>query len=210
MLNESNKKNFSKTIFAFYLMYSINILLKMSNKKVETSFSLIISSIERLKNSLDEDFKKVNFESGEKIQLGYKQLLIYRGYLVHWALFLLDNNLELFLDVLYEDKYFQMIETSFPYLFKYLICFSIIAKSKKFISKLKESFIKNKSEVEQDPYVQLFDSIFIDFDNDAAYDLVQKCKNLMKEDYFLNSFGSIFEEKIKETIVENYILLIFH
>ena len=68
MLNESNKKNLSKIIFAFYLIFSVNILLKNPIKKVEASFAQIVSSIERLKTSLDDDFKKTNFETGEKIQ----------------------------------------------------------------------------------------------------------------------------------------------
>ena len=113
----------------------------------------------------------------------------------------------MFLDTLYDDKYFQVVESYFPYLFKYLISFAIIAKSKKFTSKLKECFSKNKDELEKDIYVQLFFAIFIDFDNDAAYDLIQKCKDLMKEDYFLKGYFETFAEKAKEILIENHILL---
>jgi hypothetical protein len=77
MLNESNKKNISKSIFAFYLIYSINIVTKQSPKTIENSFIQILAGVEKLKNHLDEEFKKLNFESIDKIPIDFKHILLY-------------------------------------------------------------------------------------------------------------------------------------
>ncbi|MCQ2821476.1 MAG: eukaryotic translation initiation factor 3 subunit E [archaeon] len=205
MINETNLKHLSKTIYALYLIYSISVLMKTSYKDMETNFTQITSSIERLSKSLDDNFKKMSFEIGEKIQLGYKQILIFRGYLIHWSLLLLEGNIELFLDTLYEDQYFQVIKTSFPYFFKFLIVFSIISKSKKYFTKLYDIFTTEEDQLEKNNFINLFFAIFVDYDNKSSFDLLSKCLDDMKDDYFLSKYADLFKEKTKEIAVENYL-----
>ena len=207
MLNESNKKNISKGIFAFYLIYSINIVTKQSPKTIENSFIQILAGVEKLKNHLDEEFKKLNFESVDKIPIDFKHILLYRGYIIHWALYLLENNIEIFLDTLLDDKYFMLIESVFPYMFKYLIVFTVITKSKKYLNKLKDFLRKNDAFGKDELFISLFKNAFIDY---ASFDIIAKqlcqteCK--MKEDYFMHGYVNAFSAKYKEMIVENYVL----
>ena len=207
MLNESNKKNISKSIFAFYLIYSINIVTKQSPKTIENSFIQILAGVEKLKNHLDEEFKKLNFESVDKIPIDFKHILLYRGYIIHWALYLLENNIEIFLDTLLDDKYFMLIESVFPYMFKYLIVFTVITKSKKYLHKLKEFLRKNDAFGKDELFVSTFKNAFIDY---AGFDVIAKqlhqSECAMKEDYFMHAYVNAFSAKCKEMIVENYVL----
>ena len=206
MLNEGNKKNISKGIFAFYLIYSLNIFTKQQPKMIESSFIQILSGVDKLKAHLDEEFKKVNFDSVEKIQIDFKQILLYRGYIIHWALFLLENNFELFLDTLFDDKYFTMIESVFPYMLKYLIVFTIISKSKKYLCKIKELVKNNPSFLENDIFVKLFKNIFIDYNIENFVALRKEIEAIMNNDYFLANYLKSFISKCNEAIIENYII----
>ena len=207
MLNESNKKNISKGIFAFYLIYSINIVTKQSPKTIENSFIQILAGVEKLKNHLDEELKKLNFESVDKIPIDFKHILLYRGYIVHWALYLLENNIEMFLDTLLDDKHFMLIESVFPYMFKYLVVFTVLTKNKKHLHKLKDFLRKNDAFGKDELFVALFRNAFIDY---ADFDTIAKqlcqseCK--MKEDYFMHGYANAFSAKCKEMIVENHVL----
>ena len=127
-LNKIVNKNLSKIIYALYLLYSINVLTKQEGKIIEKNFIEILNSLDHLKDYLDSEFKKTNFDSVDKIQIDFKEILLYRGYIIHWSLFLLENNMELFLDTLFKDTYFTLIENAFNYMYPYLIIFSILNK----------------------------------------------------------------------------------
>ena len=206
MLNEGNKKNISKGIFAFYLIYSLYFFTKQQSKIIESIFIQILSGVDKLKAHLDEEFKKVNFDSVEKIQIDFKQILLYRGYIIHWALFLLENNFELFLDTLLDDKYFTMIESVFPYMLKYLIVFTIISKSKKYLCKIKELVKNNPSFLENDIFVKLFKNIYIDYNIENFVALRKEIEAIMNNDYFLANYLKSFISKCNEAIIENYII----
>ena len=141
-LNKIVNKNLSKIIYALYLLYSINILSNQDSKIIEKNFIGILKSLEHLKEHLDSEFRKTNFDSVDKIQVDFKEILLYRGYIIHWSLFLLESNVELFLDTLFKDTYFTLIENIFQYMYSYLIIFSILTKSKKYIYQIKESIKK--------------------------------------------------------------------
>ena len=136
-LNKIVNKNLSKIIYALYLLYSINILSNQDPKIIEKNFIGILKSLEHLKEHLDSEFRKTNFDSVDKIQVDFKEILLYRGYIIHWSLFLLESNVELFLDTLFKDTYFTLIENIFQYMYSYLIIFSILTKSKKYIYQIK-------------------------------------------------------------------------
>lgn len=137
--------------------------------------------------------------------------MIYRGYLSHWALFLLEESsgLENFLDLVYDEKYFSLIEHSFDYLIKYLIIFTIISKSKQKIDILLSTL--NKLVIDSTHplanYVKLFDLVYNEYDYEGSVDVMNLCAEDMQRDYFAYKYIGLFKEKVKETILENYIRL---
>jgi hypothetical protein len=204
-LNKIVNKNLSKIIYALYLLYSINILSNQDSKIIEKNFIGILKSLEHLKEHLDSEFRKTNFDSVDKIQVDFKEILLYRGYIIHWSLFLLESNVELFLDTLFKDTYFTLIENIFQYMYSYLIIFSILTKSKKYIYQIKESI--KKINIQDDKFVDLFIEMFINYNIGNSVKLLEECKNIMKNDYFVYIYIDKFNEKCKETIIENYIFL---
>ena len=204
-LNKIVNKNLSKIIYALYLLYSINVLTKQEGKIIEKNFIEILNSLDHLKDYLDSEFKKTNFDSVDKIQIDFKEILLYRGYIIHWSLFLLENNMELFLDTLFKDTYFTLIENAFNYMYPYLIIFSILTKSKRYINQIKESI--KKINIQGDKFIDLFKEIFINYDIGKSVKLFEECKEIMKNDYFVYNYIDKFNAKFKEIIIENYIFL---
>ena len=204
-LNKIVNKNLSKVIYALYLLYSINVLTKQDGKIIEKNFIDILNSLDHLKDHLDTEFKKTNFDSVDKIQVDFKEILLYRGYIIHWSLFLLENNMELFLDTLFKDTYFTIIENVFNYMYPYLIIFSILTKSKRYIYQIKESI--KKMNIQGDKFIDLFKEIFINYDIGKSVKLFEECKEIMKNDYFVYNYIDKFNAKFKEIIIENYIFL---
>jgi hypothetical protein len=209
IFHENSPKTKSKAIYALYLLYSIKVFIGENPIQIEESFVKIAKSIDKLKNLFDSLFKKADFDSVDKAQVDFKEILLYRGYLLHWALFIIKYNSSLFLDILFDDKYFSLIENSFIYLLKYLIVFAIINGSRKYTTKLKDSILKKKNFIDEhkDCFIILLENILVNFNSKDAIKNLEECRNLMKKDYFLNEFIEQFDKKIKEFILENYLIL---
>jgi len=209
IFHENSPKTKSKAIYALYLLYSIKVFMDENPQEIEENFAKITNNIDKLKNIFDSLFKKADFDSVDKVEVDFKEILLYRGYLLHWALFMIKYNSALFLDTLFEDKYFSLIENTFSYLLKYLIVFSIINGSRKYINKLKDSILKKKNFIEKhkDCFIILLENISVNFNYKDAMKNLEECKNLMKNDYFMHDYSEQFEKKIREFILENYLLL---
>jgi hypothetical protein len=178
-------------------------------EEIPKIFSKIVKGIDQLKNIFDDRFKKTDFDAVDREQIDFREILLYRGYLLHWALFLVKYDMTLFLDTLFDDKYFSLIESSFIYLIKYLIVFAIINGNRKFIYKLKEAISKKRNFIanNRDCFILLLEDILIYYNSKNAKKNLEDCKNLMKNDYFMYEYIEIFDKKLKEFMVENYLIL---
>ena len=209
IFHENNVKTKSKAIYALYLLYSLRIFSQEKVEDIPNIFSKIVKGIDQLKNIFDSRFKKTDFDSVDREQIDFREILLYRGYLLHWALFLVKYDMTLFLDTLFDDKYFSLIESSFIYLIKYLIVFAIINGNRKFIYKLKEAISKKRNFIanNRDCFILLLEDILIYYNSKNAKKNLEDCKNLMKNDYFMYEYIETFDKRIKEFMVENYLIL---
>ena len=209
IFHENNVKTKSKAIYALYLLYSLRIFSQEKVEDIPNIFSKIVKGIDQLKNIFDSRFKKTDFDSVDREQIDFREILLYRGYLLHWALFLVKYDMTLFLDTLFDDKYFSLIESSFIYLIKYLIVFAIINGNRKFIYKLKEAISKKRNFIanNRDCFILLLEDNLIYYNSKNAKKNLEDCKNLMKNDYFMYEYIETFDKRIKEFMVENYLIL---
>ena len=209
IFHENNIKTKSKAIYALYLLYSIRIYSGEKMEEIPGIFSRIVKGIDQLKNFFDSRFKNADFDGVDKEQVDFREILIYRGYLLHWALFLIKYDITLFLDTLFDEKYFSMIESNFLYLIKYLFVFAIINGNRKYLNKLKEAVSKKKNFItnHRDCFILLLEDIIIYFNSKNAKKSLEDCKIKMKEDYFMYEYIDLFEQKIKEFMLENYLIL---
>ena len=90
-------------------------------------------------------------------------------------------------------------------MYPYLIIFSILTKSKRYINQIKESI--KKINIQGDKFIDLFKEIFINYDIEKSAKLFEECKEIMKNDYFVYNYIDKFNAKFKEIIIENYIFL---
>ena len=209
IFHENSPKTKSKALFALYLLYSIKVFIGENPEQISEVFFKIAKNIDKLKTIYDSSFKKTDFDSVDKVQVDFKEILLYRGYLVHWALFLIKFNYTLFLDTLFDDKYFSLVESTFLYLFKYLIVFSIINSSRKNINKLRDAILKKKNFINEhkDCFITLLENILVNFNLKDAMKNLEDCKTVMKNDYFLYEYIEQFCKKTKELILENHLIL---
>ena len=207
--NENTPKMKTKAIFALYLLYSIKVFIGENPEDIEAIFVKISKNIDKLKILFDSLFKKTEFEAVDKVQVDFKEVLLYRGYLIHWALFMIKYNSALFLDTLFDEKYFSLIESSFFYIVKYLIVFSVINCSRKYINRLKAAILKRKIFIKEqkDCFTNLLENVSVNFNYKEALKNLEDCKKLMKNDYFLHEFIELFDKKVKDFILENYLIL---
>ena len=209
IFHENNMKTKSKAIYTLYLLFSLKVFSGEKTEDIPEIFSRIVKGVEQLKNIFDSGFKNTDFDGVDKEQVDFREILMYRGYLLHWALFLIKYDSTLFLDTLLDDKYFTLIESSFIYLIKYLVVFAIINGNRKYINKLKEAVSKKKNFItaHRDCFIFLLEDIIVYFNSENAKKSLEECKNMMKIDYFLYEYIDIFEKKVKEFMIENSIIL---
>ena len=209
IFHENNMKTKSKEIYTLYLLFSLKVFSGEKTEDIPEIFSRIVKGVEQLKNIFDSGFKNTDFDGVDKEQVDFREILMYRGYLLHWALFLIKYDSTLFLDTLLDDKYFTLIESSFIYLIKYLVVFAIINGNRKYINKLKEAVSKKKNFItaHRDCFIFLLEDIIVYFNSENAKKSLEECKNMMKMDYFLYEYIDIFEKKVKEFMIENSIIL---
>ena len=209
IFHENNMKTKSKAIYTLYLLFSLKVFSGEKTEDIPEIFSRIVKGVEQLKNIFDSGFKNTDFDGVDKEQVDFREILMYIGYLLHWALFLIKYDSTLFLDTLLDDKYFTLIESSFIYLIKYLVVFAIINGNRKYINKLKEAVSKKKNFItaHRDCFIFLLEDIIVYFNSENAKKSLEECKNKMKMDYFLYEYIDIFEKKVKEFMIENSIIL---
>ena len=209
IFHENNTKTKSKAIYALYLLYSIKLFNDEKPEEIIQIFEKIVKGIEQLKNIFDSQFQKTDFDGVDKEQVDFREILVYRGYLLHWALFLIKYDITLFLDTLFDENYFSLVSSSFIYLIKYLIVFSIINGSRKYANKIKEAILKKKNFINnhKDCFIILLEEILIYFNSKAAKKCLEECKIWMKNDYFLHEYIDKFEQKVKGFMIENYLIL---
>ena len=209
IFHENNMKTKSKAIYALYLFYSLRIYSQEKVEEVPKIFSNIVKGIEQLKNIFESRFEKTDFDGVDKEEVDFREILLYRGYLLHWALFLIKYDSSLFLDTLFNEKYFNLIESNFIYILKYLIVFAFINGNRKYINQLKEAVQKKRNFItnHRDCFILLLEDITIYYNSKNAKKSLEDCKNMMKLDYFMFEYIDIFVQKIKEFMFENYLIL---
>lgn len=209
IFHENNTKTKSKAIYALYLLYSIKLYTQDKPEEITATFEKIVKGVEQLKIIFDSQFKKTDFDGVDKEQVDFREILVYRGYLLHWALFLIKYDITLFLDTLFNENYYSLVELSFTYLIKYLIVFAIINSSRKYLKKIKETISKKKNFINnhKDCFIILLEEILIYFNSKNAKKYLDECKNMMKSDFFLYEYIDKFDKKVKEFMLENYLIL---
>lgn len=135
------------------------------------------------------------------------QLLQQRTWLIHWSLFVFynhPNGRNLIIDMLFQEKYLNTIQTNAPHILRYLTMAVITNRRRRNVLKDLVRVIQQEQYTYHDPITEFVECLYVNFDFEGAQNMLQKCEKTIKGDYFLVSSLSEFVENARLTIFETY------
>lgn len=135
------------------------------------------------------------------------QQLQQRTWLIHWSLFVFFNHSDGrngIIDLLFSDKYLNTIQTNCPHILRYLTTAVITNKRRRHVIKDLIKVIQQESYAYSDPITEFVQCLYVNFDFEGAQDMLQKCEDTLKRDFFLVSMLDDFLEDARRTIFETY------
>ncbi|KAF2072523.1 hypothetical protein CYY_006166 [Polysphondylium violaceum] len=140
--------------------------------------------------------------------------LYQRAWLIHRALFVFflsgQENKSMFVDLLLDDKYLNAVQTTCPYILRYLAV-AIITNKKKLQSNLFQRqlnvlvrVIEQEGYVYSDPILSFISSNYVKFNFEEAQTQLSLCEKIIANDYFLRGALEEFIESSRTCIFETY------
>merc|ERR1712209_210208 len=137
------------------------------------------------------------------------QSLQQRTWLIHWSLFVFFNHpkgrdliVELFL---YQKQYLNAIQTTCPWILRYLSTAVIINKnSRRNVMKDLVKVIQEESYTYRDPITSFIEDLYVNFDFDSAQQKLRDCETVLVNDFFLVACLDDFIENSRMMIFETF------
>merc|ERR1719481_1709597 len=137
------------------------------------------------------------------------QSLQQKTWLIHWSLFVFFNHpkgrdliVELFL---YQKQYLNAIQTTCPWILRYLSTAVIINKnSRRNVMKDLVKVIQEESYTYRDPITSFIEDLYVKFDFDGAQQKLRDCETVLFNDFFLVACLDDFIENSRLMIFETF------
>jgi len=157
-----------------------------------------LEDLKRLQQFIDE------FSFGSSLQT-----LQQRTWLIHWSLFVFFNHekgrdliIELFL---YQKQYLNAIQTTCPWILRYLSTAVVINKSSRRNVMLDlVKVIQEESYTYRDPITSFIEDLYVNFDFDSAQQKLRRCETVLATDFFLVACLKDFIENSRLMIFETF------
>merc|ERR1719331_2117091 len=171
---------------------------KLASEILMQNWDAALEDLKRLKQFIDES----TFGSS-------LQTLQQRTWLIHWSLFVFFNHqkgrdliIELFL---YQKQYLNAIQTTCPWILRYLSTAVIINKgSRRNVMKDLVKVIQEESYTYQDPITSFIEALYVDFDFNGAQQKLRECETVLVNDFFLVACLEDFIENSRMMIFETF------
>lgn len=156
-----------------------------------------------------EDLKRLQVVIDESTFTTTLLTLQQRTWLIHWSLFVFFNHpkgrdftIELFL---YQKQYLNAIQTTCPWILRYLCAAVIINKSsRRNVMKDLVKVIQEESYTYQDPITSFIEDLYVKFDFSGAQQKLRECETVLVNDFFLFSCLDDFIENSRLMIFETF------
>merc|ERR1711893_143340 len=157
-----------------------------------------LEDLKRLQQYIDE------FSFGSSLQT-----LQQRTWLIHWSLFVFFNHqkgrdliIELFL---YQKQYLNAIQTTCPWILRYL-CTAVIINKGSRMKVMKElvKVIQEEAYTYRDPITSFIEDLCVKFDFDGAQQKLRECETVLVNDFFLVACQEEFVESSRMMIFETF------
>merc|ERR1719232_205060 len=172
---------------------------KLAAEILMQNWDTALEDLNRLKQFIDESTFGSNL-----------QTLQQRTWLIHWSLFVYFNHpkgRDLIIDLfLYQKPYLNAIQTTCPWILRYLATAVICNKSSRNKSVMKDltKVIQEESYTYNDPITSFIEDININFDFDGAQQKLRDCESVLVNDFFLVESLDDFIENSRMMIFEQF------
>jgi len=156
-----------------------------------------------------EDLKRLQQHIDESTFGSSLQTLQQRTWLIHWSLFVFFNHakgrdliIELFL---YQKQYLNAIQTTCPWILRYLSTAVVINKnSRRNVMLDLVKVIQEESYTYKDPITSFIEDLYVNFNFDGAQQKLRQCEEVLESDFFLVSCLNDFIENSRLMIFETF------
>jgi translation initiation factor 3 subunit E len=197
------------------LLFQFRLLSTDSDKVSAASWGKLASEIlcTNWEQALDE-VQKVRENIDAKLFSNPLAQLEHRTWLIHWSLFLLFNfeaAREPLLDMFFSPGYINTIQTSCPWVLRYLTSAVITGRgrTKTFGGHQKQlkdiiRIVRQEAYEYVDPVTEFVRALYIDFDFEEAQRQLSSAETVLKADFFLMSAADAFVDAARHLISESY------
>ncbi|GJN09898.1 hypothetical protein PR202_ga27947 [Eleusine coracana subsp. coracana] len=138
-----------------------------------------------------------------------------RIWLMHWALFIFfnhENGRNGIIDLFFQDRYLNAIQTNAPHLLRYLATAVVVNKRRRNMLKELIKVIHQEQHSYKDPITEFLECLYVNYDFDGAQQKLQQCEQVILNDPFLGKRiqeGNFITVPLRDEFLENARLFIF-
>jgi len=177
---------------------------KLAAEILMQNWDVALEELNRLKDVIDSK----NF-STPLIQLQN------RIWLMHWSLFIFfnyENGKNGIIELFFQDRYLNAIQTNAPHLLRYLATAIVINKRKRNMLKDLIKVIQQEQYSYKDPITEFLECLYVNYDFDGAQQKLLECELVILNDPFLGKQvedGGYATVPVRDEFLENARVFIF-
>lgn len=171
---------------------------KLASEILNQSWDAALDDLKRLQMFIDESTFGSSLQSLQQ-----------KTWLIHWSLFVFFNHpkgRDLIIDLfLYQKQYLNAIQTTCPWILRYLSTAVIINKSsRRNVMKDLIKVIQEESYTYKDPITSFIEDLYVNFDFNGAQQKLRECETVLVNDFFLVACLDEFIENSRLMIFETF------
>lgn len=197
------------------LLYQFRVLSTDNDKVSAATWGKLASEILTTNwESALEEIQKVKEGIDTKLFNNPLAQLQHRTWLIHWALFPLfnsDSSRDPLLELLFSPAYINTIQTSCPWVLRYLTAAVITGRGRARNSGVQQKQLKDIVRIVRqeayeytDPLTEFVRALFIDFDFEEAQRQLTRAEEVLRSDFFLAACADTFVDNARHLIFESY------
>jgi len=130
-----------------------------------------------------------------------------RTWLIHWSLFVFfnhPNGRNGIIDMFFQDRYLNAIQSSCPHILRYLTTAVITNKRRRNVLKDLVKVLQQEAHTYRDPITSFLEDLYVNFDFEQAQKKLRLCEGVLANDFFLVACREEFMENARLCIFETY------
>ncbi|KAL6639557.1 hypothetical protein ACP70R_023287 [Stipagrostis hirtigluma subsp. patula] len=177
---------------------------KLAAEILMQNWDIALEELNRLKEIIDSK----NFSSP-------LNQLQNRLWLMHWALFIFfnhENGRNGIIDLFFQDRYLNAIQTNAHHLLRYLATAVVVNKRRRNMLKELVKVIQQEQHSYKDPITEFLECLYLNYDFDGAQKKLMECEQVILNDPFLGKRtqeGNFVTVPLRDEFLENARLFIF-